>query len=167
MGTYNNTTAQLQCPRCGRITDFVVELYFGNTANMVAVPIGTPYPFCIGRAPHNGGPLTDENPRGMGYAVCPNCGKDFHCVARIENGVLTSIAPDRFELPFIPDRELVGEIKCPDCDSTRTRLQLFNRFDLAKLICDACCSIALFRKDGHDHVVAIPVIAEYALVRNK
>ena len=167
MGSYNNTTAQLRCPRCGKVATVVVDLYFGNTANMETVPIGSPYPFFHGREPHNGGPLTDENPHGMGYAECPMCGKDFHCMALIHNGVLTSITPDRLELPLIFDRELRGSVTCPECQSTDTRRHFFNGFDFSKLICDSCHSETSFRHDSYGNVAEMPVTTKDRLVRNK
>jgi predicted RNA-binding Zn-ribbon protein involved in translation (DUF1610 family) len=166
IATYNNTTAAFECPRCGSVETFAIDLYFGNTANMMTVPIGSQYPFFTGRTPWNGGPLNDESPRGLGYTECPHCGKDFHCAAVIQDGILTSIAADEFELPFIPDRETSGKVDCPKCQSAETRLQLFNRFAFARLICDACSSLTLYRCDGDEVLSESSITKEYALVRN-
>ncbi len=54
MGTYNNTVAVVTCPRCVATTECNIELFFGNTSQMVTVPLGSLYPFLSGRAPQNG-----------------------------------------------------------------------------------------------------------------
>lgn len=141
MGTYNTSTTRLTCLRCGRTEVFVVDLYCGHTAMMVEVPLGTPYPFCIGQPPERGGPPAGGSSVEMGYTECPGCHRDFCCLVVIQDGILISISPDSTRLPLIPDSESVGQMACPNCLSPQTRLQAFEGFEQKKLICDVCHEI--------------------------
>ncbi|MEI8381932.1 MAG: hypothetical protein WCJ09_17515 [Planctomycetota bacterium] len=149
MGTYNTTAASITCLRCRREETFVVDLYFGNTAMMVTVPLGTLYPFCIGKPPENGGPPASDRSVGMGYTECPHCSKDFFCSAVIHHGILVSIEPDRTQLPLIPDSESPGRTNCPECRSPVTQQQYFHGFDHSKLICQACGVVRSIRIEGN------------------
>lgn len=147
MATYNTTTALITCPRCGSVEVCEIDLYFGNTANMAAVPIGTSYPFVPNRDPANGGSFEDDGPGGMGYTQCPRCLRDFHCVARIRNGLLMSVEPDREQLPYIPDREIEAQIACPTCRSLETNLHLYDGYTFGRLMCHhlECNSVLYIR----------------------
>jgi len=136
MGTYNKTKADMTCLRCGSDAEFEVDLYFGDTTDMHTVKIGDAYPFRIGRAPQNGGPLPEDQPLGKGYTECPLCQKDFHCLAEIRDGRLVGVRPDLEALPLIPDEEIRGDLKCPDCGNLNTRFQSFNGYSAGRLICD-------------------------------
>lgn len=155
MGTYNHTVVQLECPRCGHVGSFQVDLYFGNTANMVTIPMGDLYPFVTGAAPQDGGPFPGSNPHGVGYTECSSCQGDFHCVATIQDGRLVSVAPDRTELPYIPDREITGRIPCPECHSFQTRLQICHGFTIGRILCEEpdCHSTGLVRLDSDDDFI--------------
>ncbi len=149
MGTYNTTAASMTCLRCGSEETFVVDLYFGNTAVMVRVPLGTLYPFFIGQPPEKGGPPASDRSVGMGYTECSHCSKDFFCSALIHHGVLVSIEPNRTQLPLIPDTESTGRTNCPVCCSPKTRQQCFHGFEHAKLICQACAFVTRIRIEGN------------------
>ena len=102
MGTYNQTTVELACPRCGAVGLMDVEFRFG-WRNLIQVNLGDPYPFIDKRrAVHNGGYPPDGNMDGQGYAVCPTCDKDFFVKALIRDGVLTAIEIDTETKPYIP-----------------------------------------------------------------
>ncbi len=85
---------------------------------MVTVPLGSLYPFLSGRAPQNGGPPTSEEYFGVGYTECPACHRDFHCLAKVQNGLLISVAADRARLPYVHDREQLGTMACPNVMSS-------------------------------------------------
>lgn len=145
MATYNSTIAQITCPRCCSVEVCEIDLYFGNTANMATVPIGTSYPFVSDADPANGGPIADDGPGGMGYTQCPKCLRDFHCVARIRNGLLMSVEPDRDKLPYIPDREIEAQIPCPMCRSLETNLHLYDGYSFGRLMCNhGECHLVLY-----------------------
>jgi hypothetical protein len=102
MGTHNQTTVELACPRCGVIGPMDVELHFGF-GNLIKLKIGDRYPFVDDRkAVHNGGYPPEGNMDGTGYVECPNCCKDFWVKALIRAGVLTAIAVDSEKIPYIP-----------------------------------------------------------------
>lgn len=157
MGSYNNTSATLICPRCKVVVDCSIDLYFGDTSQMVTIPIGSPYPFRLGRAPQNGGPFLPENPRGMGYAECPSCNRDFHCVAEVHDGILVSVVPNPDLPPFDPDREQTQLIACPECGSTNTSAQYFTGFTVGRLVCHSkpCSCIGLFSHDQDGNPVQV------------
>jgi len=146
MGTYNSTVATLTCPRCNRMVECNVDLYFGNTSQMVTIPLGSRYPFHEGRAPQNGGPLTIEYPGGPGYTECPSCGRDFHCVAEIRDGILNAVSADMTTLPYQHDYEAVGKIPCPRCHSVDTLACYYNGFVLGRITCKskACAFEGVF-----------------------
>ncbi len=113
---------------------------------MVTVPIGSLYPFFIGRAPQNGGPPTTEEYFGVGYAVCNSCNRDFHCLAKVQNGLLVSVSADMTKLPYVHDREQIGTRVCPQCHGLNTSARLFDGFVFGQLVClsDECAYVSTF-----------------------
>lgn len=128
MATFNQCALALRCPRCAQAADMTVDLYPGDTSMMVTLSIGDPYPLGTGE------PATLT---GDGYAECPACARDFHCVVQIVDGRLERIAVDTARFPFIPDNEAAGVMACGRCGSRHTRLRTFDGFADAELICDA------------------------------
>jgi hypothetical protein len=102
MGTYNQTFAELRCPRCGGTALMEVDLHFGYTREMQQVAIGDPYPFLPRKAVHNGGYPTNGNIDGEGYVICPLCEKDFFVTAVVRGGVLTAVEVDVEKSPHVP-----------------------------------------------------------------
>lgn len=141
MGTYNKTLAKIACPRCNTAVECEIDLYFGNTSQMDTIPIGSPYPFCIGRAPQNG------DISGPGYAECPSCSRDFFCVATIKSGLLVSVQPDLETPPHIPDRTENNRVACLKCHAGNTSVQYFDRYSVCRLTCllPGCEFAGIFR----------------------
>ncbi|MEL6547388.1 MAG: hypothetical protein AAFQ82_22385 [Myxococcota bacterium] len=150
MASYNTTSFVLECPRCGTRALTEVNLYFGNTSQMLHLNIGAEYPFFKNRAPQNGGPLPPSSPWGRGYAVCPKCSSDYHCACRIDDGRLSEILVNRKTPGFDPDTELDSKFLCIACESSNTRLHLFRGLDSARLICDDCGQMRLVDPNSGD-----------------
>ena len=102
MGKYNRTYVEMSCPRCGHRGVFDVDVYVGETHDMLDVNIGDAYP------------STSRNEEGEGYAECSECHHDFFCVARVIDFKLASVEPDLARTAYIPD-EVVGGRPCPTC----------------------------------------------------
>ncbi|QDV20297.1 hypothetical protein Pan153_49720 [Gimesia panareensis] len=159
MGIYNTADVPLVCPRCHAEIEAEVYLHFGLCANFQKVRLGEQYPFMRGRRPQNGGPLPAEQSWGLGYVVCPACEKDFHCLAEIRDEKLTAVVPDLENPPFMADRELPGVIDCPACGSHKTRFQIFDGYQVGRLLCDesTCHHICLVRHDD----AGLPLEVDY------
>ncbi len=119
---------------------------------MVTVPLGSLYPFLSGRAPQNGGPPTTEEYFGVGYAECPACNRDFHCLAKVQNGLLISVAADKARLPYVHDREQSGTIVCPQCHELNTSVRFFDGFAIGQLVClsEECAHVTPFVPEKSD-----------------
>ncbi len=150
MGTYNRTLVVMTCPRCKVTNELTVDLYFGNTSNMVMVPLGSAYPFVIGCASQNGGPLATEYPLGAGYAECPSCQRDFHCLAEVQDGLLVSVVPDMATPPYVHDREEVGLLACQKCHCLNTSSRFFDGFAIGQVVClsQQCGFVTTFQIDS-------------------
>ncbi len=146
MGTHNNTVAEVTCPRCNTTNACDIDLFFGDTSRMVTVRLGSLYPFLIGRAPQNGGPPTTEEYFGVSYTECPSCKRDFHCLAKVQNGLLVSVAADHAKLPYIHDREQIGTMSCPQCHELNTSARFFDGFVIGQLVClsKECAQVTIF-----------------------
>ena len=101
MGTYNEITTDLKCPRCNGSAKMYVQLNFGYTNEIMELYLGDPYPFHPNKAVQNGGKPKDGNIDGEGYVECPLCKKDFFVKAIVRNGILKSIEPDTNKKPYI------------------------------------------------------------------
>lgn len=120
MGTYNDCTLRLSCPRCGQRAEVDVDLYPGVPGQMHTVQIGDAYPWELSE----------------GYAECRRCRRDFFCTATVVDGVLAEIAPDPSRFPHQHDTVEVGVLACAACGSTQTRLRRFDGIPGAQLLCD-------------------------------
>lgn len=149
MGSYNITEAILACPRCKKTVTCRVNLYFGFRSNIEFVPIGAKYPFLERRQVQNGGLFPDSNPWGEGYTECPECFKDFFCLARIEDQHLVAVYPDLEEPPYVPDVKRKNSLRCPRCNSEETEFHAYDGFPIGRLIChsNAGCRDSLFELD--------------------
>ena len=149
MGTYNHANVRLTCPRCKKTAETIVDLHFGVTGGMEKIEIGGLYTFFEKRQSHNGGPPPDGIVEAGGYTECPVCGKDYFCDVRLgprENGKrdrkwlllpMEEIYPSTTFPPYIPDREVNGEVSCPECGSKDTRQQFFDGMKIGRMICEA------------------------------
>ncbi len=111
----------------------------------------------------------ENNSRGLGYAECPACNRDFHCVATIDDGNLNLIEPDLENPPLIPDRENDSSMRCSLCGFKNARLQFFDGFFVGRFICDtsSCSEILLFRYDENDNVVEFPYTMKSKSLQNR
>ncbi len=77
----------------------------------------------------------------------PACGRDFHCVAEIRDGLLVSISADMATPPYVHDYESVGTVLCPQCRGSDTVARYYNGFALGRITCmlKACDFQACFK----------------------
>lgn len=88
MGAYNEITADMSCPRCGKRAEFEVELHFGDTRHMSRLALGEVYPWRERGCVVEGGRPPGGNCEGKGYTECPHCGKDFFVKVLVSGDVL-------------------------------------------------------------------------------
>ena len=99
MAAFNQLPARLQCPRCGRESDMMVDLYFG-LRDQLEYKLGDTYRWRTGRSVKNGGRPPEGNLDGEGYTECPLCRKDFFVIVRVRNDVLQSVEPNTWQAPL-------------------------------------------------------------------
>ncbi len=102
MSSYNESTANLKCPRCNAVVDIDIQWHFGFTSRMLKLSIGDKYPWNGNRAVHNGGRPEGGNLDGEGYTVCPSCKNDFWVKAIVRNDILKYIEVDFEKEPYTP-----------------------------------------------------------------
>lgn len=132
VSTYNTTTVEMRCARCGTTEIFEVAIYGGYTADVRQVSLGEPYPL---RAVDEQ-LAVPELVTFRAYTECPACCRDFHCLATLSRGILDSVRPDLHEPPLIADSERAAPFPCPVCGAMENRLQAFNGYAVGRFICD-------------------------------
>ncbi len=94
MGTYNLLRATLICPRCNKLADTEIELFFGDTRNIDPYSLGDRYRWLAQKAVQNGGRPENGDLDGEGYAECPHCRQGFFVKVLVRNDVIRGVEPD-------------------------------------------------------------------------
>jgi ribosomal protein S27AE len=94
MSAYNTLKCQLICPRCGKLSEMAVNLYFG-VRDFGEYRLNDPYPLTS-----EGGSHADYD--GEGYAECPVCKGDFFLAVHIRAQRIESAEPDLSKPGYIP-----------------------------------------------------------------
>ncbi len=128
MSSYNTSWIEVACPRCGETRGHAVNIYCGETSDMLSVNVGDNYP-------------SEDVDTGEGYAECESCRRDFFCVVTVKDRVLASIVPDLQRTAYVPDSKALG--KCPQCGRDMS-VHLFRYVHRANAHCtNAECGLTL------------------------
>ncbi len=108
MGIYNKLSAAITCPHCHKTNSLDIDLYFGDTRNMRQFVIGSLYTWLPEKTVEHGGRPPDGNIDGEGYAVCPNCQRDFFVNVLIRDDRIAGVEPDLHKPGHIQNPETIA-----------------------------------------------------------